>query len=370
MKRFFATLMLTAVVYVVAAQTTAGQTTRRISFRPIGKDSVNLPLNEEYQLIEDSCAAILRYSHYDFKQRKFFGPFKDVSKMNPQVVIAQGSYTAEGLKEGPFELHYLNGNLHARGSYKNDKFDGKWETFYDTGKPAVNFIVADGIITITDAWKTDGHKTVDNGDGAYQSELGFLYWKGKLVGGKPDGKWEAYKTDDASQMVVLSETFKKGVFKKGNGPAGPYEDASRIILFSPTKFLFTNAEALRVSSVPCGGTKRKHIVNAQYRNGLTSLSELIKDQVSPFLSKIDLQPYDNRLTFDGVIDETGSITHLKARESFNELLIRGIRNSLLQLPVLQPATADGKPVSQKFTITFEFSNGGYKFSYQFLKIEQ
>jgi hypothetical protein len=69
---------------------------RQINFRAIGIDSINLPLTYEYYLIEDSCAQMIRYSRFNFSERKFFGKFKDVSKENPNLVVSEGTYSTDG----------------------------------------------------------------------------------------------------------------------------------------------------------------------------------------------------------------------------------------------------------------------------------
>ena len=88
---------------------------RHIRFRSIGRDSLNLALDDGYFLIEDSCKQITRYCRFDFKQRKFQGKFTDVSNVTPGLIVAEGVYTMDGLKEGPFITHYLNGKLQAKG---------------------------------------------------------------------------------------------------------------------------------------------------------------------------------------------------------------------------------------------------------------
>ena len=341
---------------------------RNIRFKTLGKDSVKLSLNEEYYLIEDSCAQIMRYAHYDFKQRIFNGKFRDVNYLNPEQLISEGEYNDKGLKNGDFVSYYLNGNLQAKGSFKDNKFSGKWELFYDDGKPKLNFEAEGNDIKIIDAWDPQGKKIVDNGKGNYKADLGSLYWTGKLENGKPDGKWKAMKTDDRTNTELVTENFKNGGFQKGKSTAGDYKDASRVILVSENELPFVNAEKMRISSVPCNGVKRKHIVNAQYRNGFSSFSEEIKRLVTPYLGKVDLRPYDNELTFTGEVSEKGYVSITDYTNGFDDKIASGLQRELRNLPNLEPALADGKPVPQKFAITFKFSRGVYSFSYRFLPV--
>jgi|SRR6185312_4379924 len=352
---------------LVTALSRSQQIQRRVRFQNLGNDSVGISLNDEYFLIEDSCAQIIRYGHFNFQQRKFHGRFTDVSKANPSLVVSEGSYSEDGLKNGAFKSYYLNGKLQAKGNFKDNKYDGKWEMYYEDGKPELVFEVTAGDYVISDAWKPDGTKTVDNGNGTFVDELGGLYWKGKLVNGKPDGKWRLLKTDDISEMPVGSESFKKGQFRNGSLYNNDYNDASRILLISPYKLPFVNAEKMLISSVPCNGVKRKHIVGAQYEEGLESFSNHISDAVKPYFSTKNLTQYgDIEFQIDGEVSEKGQLINLKSNGSD---LARGVIIQLINLPLLHPATVDGQAVKQKFTISFKIGGGFYQFTYRFLPIK-
>lgn len=130
--------------------------TRHISFRTVDQDSVSLPLNEGYFLIEDSCAQIIRNCRFNFTTKRFHGKFSDVSKANPALIVSTGTYSDDGLKNGLFTSWYLNGKLQARGDFKDDKYAGKWEMYYNDGKPELTFEVTDGNIVINDAWDLQG----------------------------------------------------------------------------------------------------------------------------------------------------------------------------------------------------------------------
>ena len=350
-------------------KSTVPRSIRYIRFTFIGKDSINLALNEDFDMIEDSCSQIIRHAHLKMQQRKFYGPFKDVSRLDPSLVLTEGNYTADGLKDGPFISRYLNGALQAKGNFKSNKYDGHWELFYDDGKPKLTFDANDSDIGIADAWDEKGNKTIISGKGTYRVDIGNMYWKGKLLNGKPDGTWRAYKTDDATNTDIISESYKNGVFQKGKAPLGEYTDAPRMTLVPTDKLPFTRAEMLHISSVPCNGVKRKHIVNAQYQNGFAAFNEEIKQLVSPYLARVDLASYDNTMVIEGEVTTSGHIGHLDTHTPFNESIARGLILQLNRLPPLQPATADGKPVVQKITINFTFSRGMYSFSYRFLPVD-
>ena len=369
MKLFISlTLFLSIAVLSNAQNMQTGLGQRHVTFRTIGKDSINLNLNENYELIEDSCSQIIRRGHLNMRERKFTGAFKDVSKLNPALVVAEGTYTAEGLKDGLFVSYYLNGKLRSRGNYKDNKFDGTWETYFEDGKPSLKFEAVNDSVTILNVWDDHGKQIVENGKGTYKVNLGMVTWKGKLLNGRPDGTWHAYKTDDATETSVVEESFKKGKFQKGSTSFQQYENASRIVLISPESIVFTKAEELRMSLVACNGTGFKHVVGAQYNNGLSSFSIYISDLVKPVIAKYNISTYKNDLTLSGEVSEKGFINNLKPSDTFNESLARAIGLELRNLPALNPATVDGKPVKQQFTITFKFMEGVYSFTYRFLPV--
>jgi hypothetical protein len=369
---FCCAIFLSAPCFLNAQSIKNSMPVRRIQFHTIGKDSIDLPLNEDYDLIEDSCSQITRYAHINMRERKFFGAFKDASKLDPAVVLSEGNYTADGLKDGLFTSHYMNGNLRSKGHYKNNTYEGRWEAYYDNDKPSILFEASNDTIRILDAWDAAGKKTVENGKGTYKVTISPISWKGKLENGRPDGTWHTYKTDDATETAMVDEYFKKGKFQSGNSPVGKYTDASRILLINSEIFPFNRTERLRASIVPCNGIKRKHLVNAQYDNGLSSFSQFIELAITPYISNYNIRNFHDQLTITGVISVDGRIIKLipVLPNPFSEPFTRGLINQFFKVPALQPATADGKPIEQKFSITFVFETGMYHYSYKFLAIDR
>jgi hypothetical protein len=365
MKYFSLTIIFSFIFFLSDAQ----QPQRQIQFTFFAGHSIKLPLNSNYYLIEDSCAQITRYGHLNLKERRFFGKFKDVSRLDTNVIVGEGNYTADGLKDGEFVLHYLNGQLQAKGSFINNKYAGKWETYYEDGKPELTFEVTDGDFRIINGWKPDGTKSIDNGNGTYINSLGGTQWKGKLVNGKPDGTWNFSRTDDINSTAISTEHFKKGQFREGNVGNYSYTDASHIQLVSPDKLPFVAAEKLAMSEFPCSGGKRKHIVGVQYIGGLRNFSESIKDWLSPYFSRINLTGIDDVITIHGEVSENGSLINLKSETALREDVAHGIILRLTKLPPLHPATVDDKPVKQKLTIEFIIRDGFYQFTYSFLPIQ-
>jgi hypothetical protein len=366
MKNIFFTFCFCA--FTIIFSNTQLLQSRNIRIPNLGNDSTNLSLNDEYFLIEDSCAQIVRYGHVNMRKRIFFGPFKDVSKSNPGLVVSEGNYTAAGLKDGDFISHYINGNMQAKGNYKENKFNGRWQLFYPGGKTKLIFDAAGDEIKIVDAWDDAEKKSVDNGNGNYSVKNGNIVWSGKLNNGTPDGQWNAARELDRTNTILVKEKFKNGKFIKGNGPGGDYTDASHIYLINEADLPFINAENLRISSVPCNGVKRKQIVGAQYKDGFAAFNQKIKDLINPYLSTVDIKPYNVEVEINGEISEKGDISKLAYTGIFDEKIASGLIRELSKLPFLEPALVDGKPVTQKIIFKFNFMSGLYRFNYRLVPL--
>jgi len=363
--KFFSPIIFISIFYcsVVCAQS---RSARSVHFDFIAKDSIKLAFNDDYELIEDSCSQFTRYAHINMRiGRKYVGKVKDVSRLDPNVTVLEGTYSPTGEKEGLFTTHYINGQLRAKGNFLKDEMDGKWETYYDDGKPKLFFEVSGKDITITDSWNEKGKKLVDNGKGTYKVTTGSVYWRGKLVNGRPDGTWGIYKTDDATETEMATEKFNYGVFQKGKSPIGDYTDASRMDLITPDILPFIHGELLRVSALPCNGVKAKHIVGAQYKYGMKDYSDELVKVVSAFMYYIDVKHFTNKFSIEGEVNESGYLTNLNSYDSFNQTISGGLIANLKRVVPLEPATIDGKPVKQKIKFNFTFSEGLYSFNYRF-----
>jgi hypothetical protein len=212
---------------------------------------------------------------------------------------------------------------------------------------------------------------VENGSGIYTITIKPYTWKGKLENGRPDGTWHAYKTDDATQTDVVEEYFKKGIFHDGKSPIGKYTNASHILLINPDEtFPYTRAEKFLIATVRCDAVRRKHIVNAQYENGRSSFSGLMMNAIGPAISRLNRSILSGKLILQGEVAEDGRITNLKPLNAFDDNIVHAIVYAFHNVPSLNPATADGKPIRQNFRITISFENGRVGFGYRFLPIDQ
>lgn len=344
---------------------------QRVNILQIDKDSVAFPLDHEYHLTGDSCTEIVRYCRYDFEKKIFHGKFTDVNKANANQIVSEGYYSAEGLKDGLFKINYLNGQLMAKGTFKDGKFDGKWDIYYSDGKPQMSFEVTDGQYTIKEMYKPDGTKSINGGTGLYIGGeiVGAAHWVGKLLNGKPNGKWHFYLIDGNSDAPLSTENYNKGVFEGGNTGDFNYTEKSHIIWISNEMLPLLNGDNLTFANTPCNGVKPKNMVDAHYGEGLNAFSVLISDAVEPYLKSININGINSTIRIAGEINEKGEIVKLKNSNSNNESICRGLILSLRSLPPLLPATIDGKPVTEQFFISFEMYRNTYRFSYQFVPVK-
>jgi len=369
---FCAALLLPA-CFVGLSQSRVAST-RIVKLHNLGNDSVNISYTGKYQLIEDSCATIVRYAHYDAARRKFYGPFRDVTTGSPKTIVAEGAYNTSGLKEGDFTIHYLNGRLLSKVSYSNDNLTGRGELYYFDGKPKLVFEAGNNGVSILEAWNADGKKTVEGGKGNYKMIQGIVCWTGKLTNGKPDGEWKAgLITDRVNSRVLLNEKFKDNKFLGGTNPAGAYTDSSHLLLIDENDFPFVKAEKMLVSSMGCSignGTEApKRVVGAQYRDGPDEFGRRIADAVKPFLEKIDLSPFETELTIQGMISKNGMPVGWRDDGFSDRTITKEILNGLRNLPRLEPASVDGAPVEQQIAIIFKLSKGLYTTQYRLLPIK-
>lgn len=361
--KFLSPILITCLFCCTVAHAQVQRLSRSVHFNFIEKDSIKLAYNEDYDLIEDTCATFIRYAHINMNiGRKFIGKIKDVSRLDSNIITAEGNYNTAGQKDGLFTTRYINGQLRTKGNFVKDKVDGKWELYYDDGKPQLLFEATGDDMIITDYWDKNGHKEVNKGKGTYRVELGGIYWKGKLVNGRPDGNW-SFLRGDGSEMS--SEKFNLGIFQKGKSPLGEYTDKSRIRFISPSLLPFINAEGLKISAFPCNAPKRKLYAGATYSGGMQAYSDELIRVIAAYFYYIDVQHFTNKFTIDGEVDEQGYLTKFSCLDSFNQSISDGLIRCLKRTVPLTPATVDGKPVKQKIHFVFNFAGGTYRFTYGF-----
>jgi hypothetical protein len=271
------------IILSILSLTAFAQKTITISTVTIDKDSIAIPFTEKYDLAEDAaCAAIIRHVRYNTYTGLYYGAFTDVSKDNPSLILARGTYTANGVRVGKLILYYPNGKINAEGYVQQLQYQGDWTFYYNNGNPKIKasfvndvytgrcvFFSEDGHrslifdangnnCTIVDAWDKDEKQTVNNGTGYYTGdETTSAPWQGKLINGKPDSIWTC-KQKVGKGVALLTEYFNAGTFVKGHVDYGnfqnDYTDASRINLM-PLKpiLMIARSDRPKFSGTTCNG---------------------------------------------------------------------------------------------------------------------
>ena len=98
----------------------------------------------------------------------------------------------DGLRHGPGEGYYENGQLGQKGSYSNGERDGPWEFYYENGQLEQKGSYSNG------EW---------DGPWEFYYENGQLERKGSYSNGELDGPLEAY---DENGQLMGSGTFSNG----------------------------------------------------------------------------------------------------------------------------------------------------------------
>lgn len=100
----------------------------------------------------------------------------------------------EGDLNGVYVGYWKNGELHSKGSYKNDKKEGRW-TYHHQKNGEVKLLINFREGQYHGSWK-------------HYHESGNLLEQGHYKNGKKDGRWEYYELDSKEVKV---ETYKNGV---------------------------------------------------------------------------------------------------------------------------------------------------------------
>ncbi len=121
---------------------------------------------------------------------------------------------------------------------------------------------------------------------------------------------------------------------------------------------------LLITVVTCANAQpaaTPQFVDAKYSKGWDAFSQQTQTLVQHYLSQIDIKYIDDKMAITAEVSEKGEIENFKIDPAFSDDMQRNIIRELMKLPRLTPATLDGKPVKEKFTIAFNFHLGVYDF---------
>jgi len=182
------------------------QDKRPLFFKIVQNDSVSLFFNRNLLFTGEDCLDYIRNIRVT-ESGDFNGYFEDRGTDN--VLIGKGQYV-NGIKHGYFEMFYYNGNAYCKGYYKNNKPIGIWEFFYATGLPERTLNLTGSDTLLVRFIDIKNKIMVQDGMGKFTS--GNIV--GKVVDGKPHGKWSALEYNMSPYYV---EIYDHGTLIKKRG---------------------------------------------------------------------------------------------------------------------------------------------------------
>jgi hypothetical protein len=203
--------------------------------RDIKGDSVALYFNERYELTPVACAIYCRYTHLGPKG-SLYGEVRDYRLATQQLAYRQ--HYAQGVRQGDYEAYYPNGKLQMRGTYTHGEPSGEWHFWYASGKPWQVLRWNGGGAQpwrFVAYWDSTGQQLLTNGTGHWRdiNPQQHRRIEGQVLNELPDGEWQVYHVDLDPTKPLGTETFERGVFKKGHSIAQmgnfTYRDQPRLV---------------------------------------------------------------------------------------------------------------------------------------------
>jgi len=203
---------------LLLCRTTFGQKTEITFYEIIEGDSIRMFFNQRGNFTEKECADFIRYVKLD-TMANFDSYFEDVSLENK--LLAKGTYQ-HGIRNGYFEVYYPEGKAFCRGNYRDNLPFGQWEFFHENGSPDRTLQFTETDTLLITSYDEDAKLKVSQGNGNFKDYVGGntgscyneILAKGKIVNGKPDGKWTA----DFAEQPFCVEKYENGKLVRGEFP--------------------------------------------------------------------------------------------------------------------------------------------------------
>jgi hypothetical protein len=185
---------------------------QKVPFEVIHGDSVLLYFNKDFSFTDKPCFDFIRRTQVNNKG-DFNGYFEDRNAEG--ILLGKGTYI-NGIKHGYFEFYYPSGIIYCLGFYKNNLPTGIWEYFYESGIPERTIQITDSITLLLKCHDYTGRIKVQDGNGKFEGIVeGEMpaYVIGKVVNGRPDGKWYIPGYNGSS---IFTEKFENGKLIKSS----------------------------------------------------------------------------------------------------------------------------------------------------------
>jgi antitoxin component YwqK of YwqJK toxin-antitoxin module len=314
-----------------------------VFFDLIVGDSVALYFNKDFMFTEKDC--------YDYIRRvrvtdtgDFNGYFEDRSVDGK--ILARGVYR-NGIKHGYFEVYYTNGRIFSKGYYENNKPVGIWEYFHVTGVPERVLSISDSTVLMMRFIDETGIVEVDNGSGdfngtvagspEFKDEPMFRYMSngilaiGKVVDGKPDGKWVI---PDHNKQAYYTEKFNRGKLIKSTLFSKRKMKNSKPRTMLNTFFLGNHLATLETFERESCSESQQYFFN-RYPNDFRTFSFDLRQKMNYIIGtdlgsdrKGNYQRGDNFMSLQFSVDEKGKPYDIKLLSDWGENFLKVAENSL------------------------------------------
>jgi hypothetical protein len=331
---------------VITLQATNGRAQSSIVFYElIEGDSVALYFNKDFMFTEKDC--------YDYIRRvrvtdngDFNGYFED--RAIDGRILAKGVYR-NGVKHGYFEVYYNTGRIFSKGYYENNKPVGIWEYFHVTGVPERVLSITDSTVLMMRFVDETGFVQIDNGSGdfngivagspEFKDEPLFRYMNmtygvaalGKVVNGKPDGRWII---PDHNKQAYYTEKFNRGKLIKSTLVSKRKMRNSSQHTMLNTFFLGNYLGVLEIFERESCSESQQYFFN-RYPTDFRAFSFDLRQKMN-YIIGTDLrsdrrtyyQPGDNFMSLQFSVDDKGKAYDIKLLSDWGETFLKVAENSL------------------------------------------
>lgn len=217
LRNFFPKVIL-IISLVLLEKISFGQNKKVIFYQKITGDSTLLFFNERYHYVEKKCAKYIRLIKLN-RNSNFNGSFEDVDFNNS--LLGKGAYQ-DGKRNGYFELYYPTGKMFCKGNYLAGAPSGLWDFYYENGLPERTIKFTHNDTLLVRFIDRKGNLKVIDGNGEFDGPVtgrtnsNNVVAKGRIVDGKPDGKWTSFHM--ILNTIFCREEFANGKFVKGFFP--------------------------------------------------------------------------------------------------------------------------------------------------------
>lgn len=356
-------ILSTFVIFISILTSVFAQEAKPTYFEKTSNDMLRFYYDTDYYLVDKNCEFkfLERVAAFNVSNNRFNGEFKDFDP-NGRVILS-GTYV-QGSKEGEFNSFYPDGTQKWKATFKNNQPFGEFHFFYPDGKPMLFLTYYNQNIFINQFWDRLGKQKVKDGEGSLEitlpikgfTEHGFTKYvtKGSVKGGAQQGLWyTSFVTENnrRKETSFMVSSYENGVLR--DRETDEFFDGMLIdhnsFSFVPDEF-FPNGELLQ--SKNC--TFDEH----------SGFNSFIAEKFKDFSRKAKYKPlndgktnitYSIRVSKDGVpfsptLTETSRELPQKERIFFGHMIN--------QIPYYLPSYLDGKPISDKLSISFTIEANG------------